>query len=68
MIVFECTFSESKTSLIRWDGSTSVHTAVMGECLEGEVFRYLVHNLFFMLLLMIMMAGDVDDDVVVVEF
>merc|ERR1711874_232488 len=22
----------------RWDGSTSVHTAVMGECLEGEVF------------------------------
>merc|ERR1712012_531636 len=23
----------------RWDGSTSVHTAVMGECSEGEVFR-----------------------------
>merc|ERR1712200_98654 len=22
----------------RWDGSTSVHTAVMGECLEGEMF------------------------------
>merc|ERR1712012_349133 len=22
----------------RWDGSTSVHTAVMGECSEGEVF------------------------------
>merc|ERR1711988_151151 len=22
----------------RWDGSTSVHTAVMGECLESEVF------------------------------
>ena len=29
-------------SMFRWDGSTSLHTAVKGECSEGEIYRYLL--------------------------
>ena len=28
--------------MVRWDGSTSLHTAVKGECSEGEIYRYLL--------------------------
>ena len=31
--------------MVRWDGSTSLHTAVKGECSEGEIYRYLLEKL-----------------------
>ena len=31
--------------MVRWDGSTSLHTAVKGECSEGEIYRYFLEKL-----------------------